>query len=239
MGFREVSLNLCSIHTADGSAAVKIGNTAVVCGIKAELGLPKSETPDIGYLLVNVELPSLCYKKIRPGIPCDEAMETTSFLNEVCNNCKILDLQQLCICVDKLVWVLSCDIYCLNYDGSILDACLIALLSALQTVKLPEVKYDKETEEINVIENYNLLKVNSLPVSSTFGVFNEKHILADTTEEEEQLCISKLTIVTNGNLLFSLHKPGGDFIKDNQIQNCVAHAKTRAKTIHKLINAAK
>jgi len=97
------------------------------------MGVPKSETPDIGYLLVNVELPSLCSKKIRPGIPCDKAMETTSFLNEVCNNCKILDLKQLCICVDKLVWVLSCDIYCLNYDGSVLDACLIALLSALQT----------------------------------------------------------------------------------------------------------
>lgn len=75
-------------------------------------------------------------------------------------------------------------------------------------VKLPEVKYDKETEEISVIENYNLLKVNSLPVSTTFGVFNEKHILADPTEEEEQLCISKLTVVTDGNLLFSLHKPG-------------------------------
>lgn len=82
---------------------------------------------------MNVELPSICYKKIRPGIPCDEAMKTTSFLNEVCNNCKIIDLKQLCICVDKLVWVLSCDIYCLNYDGSVLDACLIALLSAIQT----------------------------------------------------------------------------------------------------------
>jgi len=35
MGFRDASLNLSSIHTADGSAAVKIGNTAVVCGIKA------------------------------------------------------------------------------------------------------------------------------------------------------------------------------------------------------------
>lgn len=45
-------------------------------------------------------------------------------------------------------------------------------------------------------------------MSSTYGVFNEKHILADPTEEEEQLCISKLTIVTNGNLLYSLHKPG-------------------------------
>lgn len=75
-------------------------------------------------------------------------------------------------------------------------------------VKLPEVKYDKETDEINVIENYNLLKLNCLPVASTFGVFNDKHILADPTEEEEQLCISKFTVVTDGSLLFSLHKPG-------------------------------
>ncbi|XP_060835616.1 exosome complex component RRP43-like isoform X1 [Rhopalosiphum padi] len=238
MSFRDASLNLNTIHTADGSAAVKIGNTAVVCGIKAELGVPKSETPDIGYLLVNVELPSLCSKKIRPGIPCDEAMQITSFLNEVCNNCKILDLQQLCISVDKLVWVLSCDVYCLNYDGSVLDACLIALLSALKTVKIPEVKYDKETEETIVIENYIPLKVNSLPVSSTFGVFNEKYILADPTEEEEQLCVSKLTVVTNGSLLFSLHKPGGEFIKDGQIQNCIRHAQNRTNTIHQLIKAA-
>lgn len=74
-------------------------------------------------------------------------------------------------------------------------------------------KYDKDTEEINVIENYNLLKINNLPVSSTFGVFNEKHILADTTEEEEELCISKLTVITNGNSLFSLHKPGKSCIQ--------------------------
>ncbi|XP_025415050.1 exosome complex component RRP43-like [Sipha flava] len=236
-GFRDASLNINSIHTADGSSVIKIGNTAVVCGIKAELGIPKAESPDVGYLLVNVELPSLCYKKIRPGIPCDEAMETTSFLNEVCNNCKILDLQQLCICVDKLVWILSCDIYCLNYDGSVLDACFVALLSALQTVKLPEVKYDKETDEINVIEDYKFLKLNCLPVASTFGVFNDKYILADPTEEEEQLCISKFSVVTDGNLLFSLHKPGGNYIKDNQIQNCVKYAKIRAKTVHELIKS--
>lgn len=115
-----------------------------------ELGVPKSETPDIGYLLINVELPSLCYKSIRPGIPCDEAMEMTSFLNEVCNNCKILDLQQLCLCVDKLVWVLSCDIYCLNYDGSVLDACLIAVLSALQTGNFKIIKMIKHLINLNI-----------------------------------------------------------------------------------------
>lgn len=85
----------------------------------------------------------------------------------------------------------------------------------LVIVKIPEVNYDKETEEINVIENYSLLKVNSLPVSSTFGILSEKHILADPTEEEEQLCVSKITVVTNGCVLFSLHKPGKSYYLKN------------------------
>lgn len=33
--FRPVSINVGSIKTAEGSAIVKIGNTVVVCGIKA------------------------------------------------------------------------------------------------------------------------------------------------------------------------------------------------------------
>lgn len=31
---------------------------------------------------------------------------------------------------------------------------------------------------------------------------------------------------------------GGDCIKDSQIQNCITHAKKRAKVIHKLIETA-
>ena len=37
--FRPVSVNVGSIKTAEGSAVVKIGNTVVVCGIKAVSGI--------------------------------------------------------------------------------------------------------------------------------------------------------------------------------------------------------
>jgi ribonuclease PH len=37
--FRPVSVNVGSIKTAEGSAIVKIGNTVVVCGIKAVSGV--------------------------------------------------------------------------------------------------------------------------------------------------------------------------------------------------------
>ncbi len=38
------------ITTADGSSMVRIGNTTVVCGIKAEVSEPKINFPKEGYL---------------------------------------------------------------------------------------------------------------------------------------------------------------------------------------------
>jgi len=39
-----------SISTADGSALVRMGNTTVVCGIKAEIAEPELDKEDEGFL---------------------------------------------------------------------------------------------------------------------------------------------------------------------------------------------
>ncbi|OBS64365.1 hypothetical protein A6R68_07098, partial [Neotoma lepida] len=39
-----------SISTADGSALVKLGNTTVICGVKAEFAAPPLDAPDRGYI---------------------------------------------------------------------------------------------------------------------------------------------------------------------------------------------
>jgi len=39
-----------SISTADGSALVKMGNTTVVCGVKAELAEPELDRGEEGFL---------------------------------------------------------------------------------------------------------------------------------------------------------------------------------------------
>lgn len=36
----------------------------------------------------------------------------------------------------KTTWYLYLDIYCLDYDGNVFDACLIALMAALQNGEL-------------------------------------------------------------------------------------------------------
>ena len=43
-------LNVGSISTADGSALVRIGETTMLCGIKAEIAEPNLATPDEGHV---------------------------------------------------------------------------------------------------------------------------------------------------------------------------------------------
>lgn len=100
-----------------------------------ELATPKAEEPDLGFLITNVELPPLCHSKSKPGPPSDHAQVISNLVSDVIVNSKCVDLKDLCIAFDKLVWVLYCDMVCIDNDGSVVDACIIALLASLKTCK--------------------------------------------------------------------------------------------------------
>ncbi|CAH2000596.1 unnamed protein product [Acanthoscelides obtectus] len=133
--FRPVILNTGSIDTADGSALSKLGQTTVVCGIKAELCKPKAESPNKGFVVPNLDLPPLCSPKFRPGPPSDQAQVLSQLINDIIENSQCIDLTDLCIFPDKLAWCLYIDFICLDFDGSVVDACIIALVGALKTGK--------------------------------------------------------------------------------------------------------
>lgn len=100
-----------------------------------ELTKPKIETPNRGYIVPNVELPPLCSPKFRPGPPSEQAQVISKLMDTILCNSAALDLTDLCICEGKLVWVLYCDMLCINYNGSVIDACTGALTAALKTCK--------------------------------------------------------------------------------------------------------
>lgn len=93
-----------SITTAHGSAFVKIGNTALVCGVRAEMGTQAPEGarqlgPHCLFLtlfarflmpltffvhpVVNVELLPICNAQFRPGKPSDQAHSVAQLLNDL------------------------------------------------------------------------------------------------------------------------------------------------------------
>ncbi|XP_055100975.2 exosome complex component RRP43 isoform X1 [Symphalangus syndactylus] len=261
--FRTTTVNIGSISTADGSALVKLGNTTVICGVKAEFAAPPTDAPDKGYVgklngfviliqilltptdapdkgyvVPNVDLPPLCSSRFRSGPPGEEAQVASQFIADVIENSQIIQKEDLCISPGKLAWVLYCDLICLDYDGNILDACTFALLAALKNVQLPEVIINEETAlaEVN-LKKKSYLNIRSHPVATSFAVFDDTLLIVDPTGEEEHLATGTLTVVMDEEgKLCSLHKPGGSGLTGAKLQDCLSRAVTRHKEVKKLMD---
>lgn len=71
------------ITTTNGSSLVRVGNTTVVCGIKAEVSVPKQSSAKEGYLVPNVELSPMCSPKFKPGPPGEQAQVLSENLDRL------------------------------------------------------------------------------------------------------------------------------------------------------------
>ncbi|CAG5135188.1 unnamed protein product [Candidula unifasciata] len=234
--FRPVVLNIGCVTTAEGSALIKIGNTTVICGVKAELAKPDADQPKDGFIVPNVELPPLCSSNFRPGPPGEQAQVLSQTMADVIADSQCLLSESLCICPGKLVWVLHIDLVCLDYDGNVMDACMVALVSALRNTVLPKVTVDEETGDIQTDPTTRVpLQVTCCPVATTFIVFDNKLLLVDPTREEESMATGAVTIVTEGDNLCSIYKPGGTPLTENQIDNCIERAFTHGREVCRLI----
>ncbi|KAL2094262.1 hypothetical protein ACEWY4_008981 [Coilia grayii] len=236
--FRTTTLNIGPISTAEGSALVKIGNTAVMCGIKAELTVPPSDTPNKGYIVPNVDMPPLCTSKVRSGPPEEQAQAASQFIADVIESSEIIRKEDLCIQKEKLCWVLYCDIMCLDYDGNLLDTCIVALLAALKNTQLPKVTINKDTDvpEVDLLQK-SPININKHPIGSSFAVFDNTIIIVDPTGDEESLATAVMTLVTDEEgRLCALHKPGGTALSGEKLQHCIGRAATRHREIMKLVD---
>lgn len=236
--FRKVFLNIGSINTADGSALVRLGETMVVCGIKAELADPSVEEEEQGYFVPNVELPPLCSSEILPGPPTASAQVLSQQVLECVKNSGVIDLKELCLAPKKLCWVIYADIVCVSHDGNLFDAIMVSLLAALRNTKLPLVTIDEESEEV-IASNTDTfeLKLHDNPVSTTISLFDARVLLVDPTREEEDLSRGTITVVCGDNeQLVSIYKPGGIPVSDDTIRACVHYAVNRRQEVVNLIS---
>uniref|UniRef100_A0A8D0LBL6 Exosome complex component RRP43 n=1 Tax=Sphenodon punctatus TaxID=8508 RepID=A0A8D0LBL6_SPHPU len=236
--FRTTTVNIGSIATADGSALVKLGNTTVICGVKAEFAAPPADATNKGYIVPNVDLPALCSARFRSGPPGEEAQAASQFIADVIENSQIIMKEELCIANGKLAWVLYCDLICLDYDGNILDAFTCAFLAALKNVQLPKVTINEETglAEVNFKEK-TPLNIRKHPIATSFAIFDDTLLIVDPTAEEEDLATGSITVVMDEDgRLCSVHKPGGSGLTGAKLQDCITRAVTRHKEVKKLMD---
>jgi exosome complex component RRP43 len=120
---------------------------------------------------------------------------TSCFLcHSFIDSTQTLHLPDLSIVSGESSWVIYADLVCLNYDGNLYDACLLALIGALKRLQLPETEVVEDglggTRGANSSEvcistaNHRSMPVHHTLMPTTFGIFDQ-HRLADPTAAEE------------------------------------------------------
>lgn len=183
--FRDVSVEVGSIKSAQGSALVGIGKTQVIAGIKMEHAEPFPDKPDSGMLVVNAELLPLASPTFEPGRPDENAIELARVVDRGIRESDAIDLDKLVIKSGEEVWAVFIDIHVLDHDGNLIDASAVAAIAALLNTKPPE-------DEAWTLPEFPIQKK---PVTVTVAKINNK-LMVDPCLDEEGVMDARISIAT-------------------------------------------
>lgn len=254
MTSRKLSMTTGSISTAVGSAMLKLGRTTAVAGVTATLVEPLPNSPGEGILDTSVEILSTVsqnFKRIS-----DDALVLSHAIRHWLS--PHVDRASLCVESGKLVWHLKLTVYCIDDDGNLYDAVLLAAVAALKNVMLPSVTMHddlddhpdaKSNMEIDaeasvkrsVIatasnERTNPLQMNDFPLVVSFAIVDDS-VLMDPSAEEESVADSRLTFILHpSGELRAVEKPGGKHLSGVLYESCLSSAKARALVLRDKLN---
>jgi len=225
--FREISVQTDFSENAEGSARVKMGDTDVLVGVKLGMGSPFSDTPDKGVLTTSAELIPLASPTFESGPPGEQAIELARVVDRGIRESGMIDVEALCITPGEEVWICFLDIYVLDYDGNLFDACSLGSVAALKSAIVPASRYDKG-------EDYPL-PTSCTPISCT-AVQIENSILFDPTLDEEKIAAARLTVTTdeNGDIRAMQKGLNGSLTRD-QITTIIETARRLGQDLRKFV----
>ncbi|GAA6004127.1 exosome complex component RRP43 [Rhodotorula paludigena] len=247
--WRDASANIGSVSTAPSSALVRLGKTSVVCGVTLEIAPPDLARPHEGFIVPNVDLSPLCSPLFRPGPPADEAQVLSSRLRDILISSTVLPLSSLVIEPGKAAWVVYIDVVCLNYDGGVLDAAVLAAVGALKNLVFPVAAFDVDEnqaicERVSTEHPGTRIPAASEPYSVSFGIF-QGQVLPDPTLFESQLCSTELTVVLGAPAsgasaskapLINVYQAGAPLDNPREtLKACIAMARRRADELRKIV----
>lgn len=231
---REIKIEQGIIEKAEGSARVYMGKTEVLVGVKVETGEPFPDTPNDGVMTVNAELVPLAHPSFEPGPPDENSIELARVVDRGIRESHAIDTEKLCIEAGKKVFVVFVDVYVLNHDGNLIDACALAAIAALMNTKMPN--YEIKDGELKIKQGYTPLPMKSHPITVTIGKITGK-LVVDPWLEEEYVMDSRITFATNeeGNIC-AIQKGLSGFFSPQQILDASKIALDKAAELRKKLN---
>ncbi|KAI9863145.1 MAG: hypothetical protein M1813_003965 [Trichoglossum hirsutum] len=283
--FRAPQKHAGSLTHASGSAVVRLGDTAVVCGVRAEILLASNvgsgagevgddgdgEVQALGLLVPNVELSTGCSPAHLPGQPPSHLAQTlASRLQTLLYTANLIGADELRITYTPPAipsdddesggstmapkeevmgwWTLYIDVLFISLDGNPFDAAWASILAALADTRLPLAYWDPDRACIlcdDAVANARKLRMERLPVASTFAVYSTKQggrddgdgggnvlrkwVLADPDAFEEGLCRESVTVVVDCSegesraaaTIITLEKQGGGAVGEVEMKEVI------------------
>jgi len=217
---RDISVRTNVIAKAEGSAYVKYGETKILVGIKLQKGTPFPDSPGDGIIMTGMELNPLASPNFEAGPPREEAIEMSRIVDRGIRESHAIDLKKLCIREGELVWMVFIDISVINDAGNIVDASCLASIAALMTTTIPE---DVANEFPSMA-----MPIQNMPVGVTVVSINN-HLILDPTLDEETVCDTKLTVLTDSEgALSGLQKSGSEPLLPETVMNMVNLGREKA-----------
>ncbi|CAL5420374.1 unnamed protein product [Camellia sinensis] len=145
----------------------------------------------------------------------------------------MINFKELSLVSGKAAWMAYLDIYCLDANGALFDAALLAAVAAFSHLQIPVVSLNDDgrvvvvsEEDVGKLKNEPVnkgkwkLKLSSIPFSLTC-ILHKNYILADSTAEEESIMETLVTVVLDSFFQpVSLYKHGGSVLAyTSAIQN--------------------
>lgn len=214
---------------AEGSAAVTIGKTRVVCGVKAAVGTPYPDSQDEGTMMVTAEFAAISSPDFEPGAPGEKSIELARIVDRGIRESGAIDTKKLCITEGEKVWTVFIDIYIQNHDGNLIDAAALAAIAALHKAKFPKLNEDGKIDyNEHTDENIPVVKK---PVACTIVKIGES-LFIDATADEEIVADARITITSDeDNTINAMQKGGAMGMTAEEVEKCIDLAIEKANEL--------
>ncbi|MGQ4870672.1 MAG: exosome complex protein Rrp42 [Candidatus Thorarchaeota archaeon] len=236
--YRDIEIEVGVVAAkSEGSAIARIGDTRVIAGVKVLVGEPYPDTPDEGVTMVTAEMAPIASPLFEVGPPKEDAIELARVVDRGVRESETVDVKGLVIEPGKKVYMVFCDLYTLEYDGNLIDACSLAANAALLNTRFPEMKL--EDDELVQTGRELEIPIKNLAVECTVSKIGE-HLVIDPVLKEEMVQDCRLTMaVDTDNHFTAMQKGGGSGpISMAQIEHAMDMALEKAEDLRKLIYEA-
>ena len=234
--YRALQIKANFLEKVEASAEVKLGKTHVVIGVKAGVGTPFEDSPDEGVMMVNAEYTPVAHPTWEPGPPPDSAIELARVVDRGLRAAEVLNMEELGLVSGEKVQMIFVDLYILNYDGNLIDACSAGALAAMSTANIPIFKVSKG--EVTDTEKTKKLEMHSKPLAVTIAKIGNDFII-DPTADEEEVMDGRLTVTLDENgKINAMQKAGAIGFKLDEIKKCINIASDKAAELRKIVLAS-